>query len=118
MSKRSNLSENLRAFQQQRCITQAEFAQAMNVPKSTLQAIMLGGNTTLETLIRLADALNITLDTLVFDENLPQKIGVIGWLLTGVSWYEALPEENKEKLQYHLGEIMELLRCKDKCDSK
>ena len=41
----------------------------MGIPKSTVQAIMMDGNTTVDTLIRMANALNISLDDLVFGES-------------------------------------------------
>ena len=75
---------------------------------------MLGGNTTLETLIHLADALDMTLDELVFDADIPEKAGVLRWVLTGVGWYAAQPGEKREKLCYHFGEILKLLECDSK----
>ena len=109
MKRRNNLSINLKAFQKARHITQTEFAQALDLPKSTLQAVMLDGNTTLETLIHMANALDVTLDELVFDSCLPEKEGMIRWLLTGANWYAEQPAEGQEQLRYHIRSILELL---------
>lgn len=109
MKRTNNLSNNLKAFQKARHITQTEFAQALDMPKSTLQAVMLDGNTTLDTLIHLADALDVSLDELVFSADLPEKYGMIQWLLDGVGWYAALSAERQEGLRYHILGILELL---------
>ena len=110
MKRRNNLSNNLKAFQKARHITQTEFAQALDLPKSTLQAVMLDGNTTLETLIHMANALDVTLDELVFDSCLAEKEGMIRWLLTGASWYAEQTAEGQEQLRYHIRGILELLK--------
>ena len=109
VKRKNNLSNNLKAFQKARHITQTEFAQALNMPKSTLQAVMLDGNTTLETLIHLADALDVSLDELVFSTDVPKKEGVLRWLLAGLSWYASQSPERQELLLGHIKGILELL---------
>ena len=109
MKRNNNLSNNLRAFQKARHVTQAEFAQALDVPKSTLQSVMLDGNTTLDTLIHLADALNVTLDELVFEADLPGREGVMRSLLISADWYANLSPEQQKMLCYHLGGLIKLL---------
>ena len=112
MKRSSNLSKNLKAIQDARQITQAEFAQALDMPKSTLYAVMVDGNTTLETLIHLANALDVTLDELVFDTELPEKCSVVRWIMRGVGWYKDQPKEKREMLCGYMREIVHLLENK------
>lgn len=109
MKRNNNLSNNLRALQKARRVTQSEFAQALDMPKSTLQAVMLDGNTTLDTLIHLADALGVSLDELVFAEDLPERDGVVHWLLDGVRWYADQPADRQEQLRFHIEGILKIL---------
>ena len=117
MKRTNNLSNNLRAFQKARHVTQTEFAQKLDVPKSTLQSVMLDGNTTLDTLIHLADALNVTLDELVFKSDLPERDRVLEALLVSAEWYANQSPERQRRLRYHIGGIMELLTREEVLDT-
>ena len=113
MARTNNLSHNLRAFQQARNSTLTEFSRALSVPKSTLQSVMLDGNTTLDTLIHMAEALDVTLDQLVFGADVDEQCSLTHWLLTGASWYEKQPAARQEKLHYHIDAILDLLENED-----
>ena len=63
---RNNLSKNLRDFQTEMRKTLMEFSKEPGIAKSTVQSAMEGGNTTLDTAIRMAEQLGVTLDDLVF----------------------------------------------------
>lgn len=117
MKRSNNLSNNLKALQKARHVTQAEFAQELDMPKSTLQSVMLDGNTTLDTLIHLADALNVTLDDLVFETDLSGREGLIGSLLVSADWYAGQSAERQELLRYHIGGIMKLLTREEVLDT-
>ena len=105
----NNLSTNLKTLQEGRGQNLTEFSRELCIPKSTLQSVMTDGNTTLDTLIRIANALNTSLDELVFSEmDVEQKDRLLS-LLDGLDWYLILPEGRQEQLCYHLREIQKLM---------
>ncbi len=111
MEKSNLLSSNLRAYQTARNKSLLEFSDELGIPKSTVQSIMLYGNTTLDTLIRLAKALDVSLDELAFGD-LPTKqkqLHDLQYFLHEVSWFTKLPPEKQEMFCYHLGELLRLL---------
>ena len=52
MEKCNNLSKNLKAYQNIRSLSLMEFSKELDIPMSTLKAILKDGNTTLATAIR------------------------------------------------------------------
>lgn len=48
-----------------------ELAKIADIPKSTLQSIRHNGNTTIDTAVRISDALGLSLDSLVRDTHIP-----------------------------------------------
>ena len=96
VERNNNLSKNLRAFQQARSQSLAEFSRTLGIPKSTLQSVMLDGNTTLDTLIHLADALH-------------EKLNFTRCLLSGAAWFSGLPPALQKKLHLYIDEILDLI---------
>ena len=76
MEKSNFLSENLKAYQMAHSKSLLEFSEELGIPKSTIQSIISDGNTTLDTLIRMAKALDASLDELVFGD-LPAKQNIM-----------------------------------------
>ena len=109
MKRKNLLSDNLRAFQRARHITQAEFARELDVPKSTLQTVMESGNTTLDTLINISERLNISLDELVFGTELPNRERLVEALLHSLSWFAEQPAARQKALCYHFNSILNIL---------
>ena len=109
MERSNHLSKNLKAFQQERGKAQAEFSEELGIPKSTVQAIMVDGNTTVDTLIRMANALNVSLDDLVFGELPLKKMYDVQRFLCDVGWFMKLNAEKQGKFRYHLGGLLKLL---------
>ena len=66
MDRTNQLAQRLHELQFDRRMTQAQFSREIGLPRSTLQSIMTDGNTTVDTLIRIANALEVSLDELVF----------------------------------------------------
>lgn len=109
MQRKNNLSKNLKTLQKVRHITQAEFARELDMPKSTLQTVMMDGNTSLDTLIHIANALNISLDELVFGERPSEREWLIGALFNCIGWFAGQSAERQKKLHYHIDGLMNLL---------
>ena len=109
--KRTNyLSENLRAYQKMKGCTQAEFSAELGVPTSTLQTLMYSGNTTLDTLLHLAEAMDISLDELVLCRRSPEVDKRIRQLMQEFAWYSEMTEERQQAVWYHVCELVRLVK--------
>ncbi len=109
MKRDSHLSDNLKAYQGEQRKTLSEFSREIGVAKSTLQSVMADGNTTVDTLIRIANALGVTLDELVFGNIQRVEVDAVRKVLSEVEWYVQIPREKQEKIIYHLSELMKLI---------
>lgn len=106
MEKRNHLSDNLKAYQKARSLSMAEFSEELGIPKSTMQSIMAEGNATMDTVLRLSERLGVPLDKLVHDEHLSENLGLAQWLLRGLEWYTALPQEKQTAVAFHVNELL------------
>ena len=109
MERTNHLSDNLKAYKEGMGKSLSDFARELSIPKSTIQAAMADGNTTLDTLIRIANALGVSLDELVFGTVSIEAAGKARCLLRQVEWYHFLPADKQEAFQYHFGEILKLM---------
>ena len=109
MERSNRLSDNLKAFQQERRKTQAEFSKELGIPKSTVQSVMVDGHTTVDTLIHMANALDISLDELVFGELSVRRERDVLRFLNEIDWFIKLTADKQEKFKYHLEELLKLL---------
>ena len=109
--KRQNyLSENLRAYQKMKGCTQAEFSAELGVPTSTLQTVLYSGNTTLDTLLHLAEALDVSLDELVCCRQNPQGYAWFRQMMQGFGWYVEMDEERQNAVWYHVCQLIQLVK--------
>ncbi len=106
MAKINNLSNNLKSYQKDFGYTLSEFSNELDIPRSTLQAIMIDGNTTLATLIHIASVLNVSLDELVFGNTFPLNQTSICHILKSMSWYTNLSEDKQNSIIFHINEIL------------
>lgn len=106
MEKSNNLSNNLKAYQQARNLSLIEFSEELSIPKSTLRSVMRDGNTTLDTAIRLAEGMGVSLDDLVYDKRLPERLSLGQLVLRGLEWYTSLSAETQATVASLLNEIM------------
>lgn len=81
----------------------SDFARELSIPKSTIQAAMADGNTTLDTLIRIANALGVSLDELVFGTVSIEAAGKARCLLRQVEWYHFCQRTSKRLFNIILG---------------
>lgn len=109
MEKENFLSENLKACQRSRGMSLMEFAEELDVPKSTLRAILKDGNTTLETAIRIAVNMGIGLDRLVHDRQFSEKQLILVHLEWVGDWFMSLPKETRGKIARLIAEIWTLI---------
>lgn len=68
MERKSRLADNLNAYRIVHHLSLEKFALKLKIPKTTLQSAISSRNATLYTLVRIANALNCSLDELVFGQ--------------------------------------------------
>lgn len=90
--------------------TQAEFSAELGVPTSTLQTLLYSGNTTLDTLLHLADVMDISLDELVLSRQRPEVDARIRQLMQEFAWYSEMNEDRQSAVWYHVCELMRLVK--------
>lgn len=108
MKKHEIFARNLETIRKINGQSLAEFAQEIGVPKSTLQSIRLSGHTTLDTATRIADGLNLPLDSLVGDVQLSEKLDIAEYLLRTVDWFRTLSSSEQEETILHFRNILEV----------
>ena len=113
LERNNRLSDNLKAYQTTKKKTLAEFSEELGIARSTVQSIMADGNTTVDTLIRLADALHTSLDDLVFGELPIKRLDDIQHFLKNIGWFTKLSPQQQRKFRYHLCELLKLLEYGD-----
>ncbi|MBR2132601.1 MAG: helix-turn-helix transcriptional regulator [Oscillospiraceae bacterium] len=109
MDKHRNFAKNLAAIRNAREESLAEFSKELGVPKSTLQAILNEGNTTLYTALHISERLNISLDELANDTTLSQRFDVFHNILRSLHWFSSLSQTQQEAVKYHLYQILEVM---------
>lgn len=106
--KHNHLAENLRLHQHLRGASLAEFSEELGIARSTVQSILSDGNTTVDTLVRMANAIDVSLDELVFGA--PAAAQPDCRLLTAPYWFAALPPEKQADFWGYAGRLRDLLR--------
>lgn len=111
MDKQETFAQNLETIRKINGQSIAEFAKAADIPKSTLQSIRLNGHTTLDTAIRISNALGVPLDSLVGDDHMTEKIDLIQHILKSIDWFQTLSAADQEEVLFHFRKILEVV-CK------
>ncbi len=101
------LSNNVKALRIARGSTLVEFAQELQISKSTLQKIEMTGNTTIATISWMATTLGISPEELLLNKAMPKTLSTMQWLLQGTDTLSHLSPEKRKRIIYHLIEIDE-----------
>ena len=110
MERINRLAENLRIYQRERGKTMAEFSAELGIARSTLQSVMMDGNTTADTLIRVANGLNVTLDELVFgDGSKPAQTDRMQGMLDHMDFYVRMSAQKRLRFREYLDKLLNLL---------
>ena len=108
--KRTNLlSANLRMYRKMKNLTLTEFSQEIDIPKSTLRAVLKDGNTTLDTAMRISAGMKAPLDRLVYDEQFSDRLFILEHMEKSGSWLASFPEEKREKIAKLLAKVWEVM---------
>ena len=116
MERDNHLSDNLKAYQRARDETLTEFSSYLGIARSTLRSVMVDGNTTVDTLVRIANALGVTLNELVFGRVPPAWMDRLQGLVSTMGWYVQLPAYKQGLLLYHLSGICLLMGEEETCE--
>ena len=108
MEKHSRLAENLRLYQKMRDKTLAELSAELGVARSTVQSILTDGNTTVDTLVRMHNSTQLSLDELVFGKNTDETRR--SGLFDIIRWFQNQPSEKQSQIASHLSALFELTR--------
>ncbi len=103
------LSQNLKAYQSLHKLSLADFSKMLDVPQSTLKAILKDGNTTLETVIRISRKLNCSLDMLIYDKDMPDKLFILHHMEQAGMWFTGLNDEAKEAIAHQVMKVWEVM---------
>lgn len=90
----------MKALKEARRLSLTEFSEELRIPRTTLQSVMDGGQTTLDTACRISDAVRIPLSALTDGTLSPERVDILHCWLTCLSWYGELSVE-KQELAYH-----------------
>ena len=110
MKRNNNLSSILKSYQNLRNISVAEFSKELDIPDSTLRALLKDSNTTLDTAVRISNSLGISLDNLVFDNSFSNKLFILRYMGNIINWHDSFPTDKKEKLASLMADIWEVLK--------
>ena len=108
--KSRNFAENLKNLRVALNLSYTEFSQALDIPKTTLQSIMEGGQTSLHTAMHISDKLDVPLDTLTNGCLSPQQIRQLDGFMSYLGWYDRLPEEKQKIAWYHVFSPLQLMQ--------
>lgn len=109
MEKTNHLSDNLRTYQYAQGKSLAELSMEFGIARSTVQSVMADGNTTLDTLIRIACAMHCSLDKLAFGGQPAKQTDGVRSFMGRLEWFAGLPTETQEKFVFHLLKMLKLL---------
>ena len=103
------LSQNLKAYQNFRELSLYEFSRELDIPKSTLRSILKEGNATLDTAIQISKSLGISMDMLVLDKTMPDKLFILKNIEKANNRLSELPVEKKHEIASLMSKIWEVI---------
>jgi len=109
MKEYNHLARNLRSYKAAKNLTTKQLSSELDIPEATLRNVMKDGNTTLDTVIRISKGLDISLDMLINDADLPDKLIVLKQIQRAGSWLAELPPEKSDKIAALIAEIWEVM---------
>lgn len=105
MEKKNLLSENLKAYQKSQKLSLLEFSKELDIPKSTLRAVLQDGNTTLDTTLRISEHMSMGLDSLVHDRQFSDKQFIMKHIEQADGWIATFPDQKKAEIAALLAEL-------------
>lgn len=110
MNDPNNFGANLKVLKEESQLSLSQFSEVLQLPKSTLQSVMEGGQTSLDTACRISNALGIPLSVLTNGSLSPKKATVLRGVLSGLQWYKELPLSEQEVFAHNFAQLLEVLQ--------
>lgn len=105
-----NFANNLNTIRRFKNYSLKEFAQRLDIPKSTLQSILEDGNTSLNTALYIAERLEVPLSTLTGEIIPAELLDSILALMKCLSKFADLPGEAQDEIIFNIRGIVEVLK--------
>ncbi len=102
--------DSLIRIKKERNLSLTNFSKETCVARSTLQAILRDGNTTLDTACRISNSLNMPLSSLIDEPSSNYINEYLNHLLNLLDWYTDLPASQQELIQNAVTVILDILR--------
>ncbi len=110
MNAQQNLAKNLSQQRVSLRMSLEEFSQELGIPKSTLHSILKTGNTTVNTLVQIAQHLHISIDALL-GTNLSEDPSTPCMVFFPLfDCYSKLPAERQSLFRIYLSLLLEVLQ--------
>ena len=106
----ANLGTNLRNLRAARGLSLAEFSQELAIPKTTLQSILEGGQTSLYTALNISRKLSIPLDTLTNGTLTAGQFERLDSFVASLGWYDKLQKKQKKEAYHHIYALIQLMQ--------
>ncbi len=108
----SRFSQNLDSIRKAHHKSVKEFAEELGVPKSTLHPIIKNGNTTLNTAIQIANALDEPLDDLINGDFILGETRLSKSARDLINVFSHLDAKQQDSAIYHMTELLKIVRKK------
>lgn len=110
MDKHKIFANNLKAIRKAKGLTIAEYSAMLDIPRSTLQNVLVDGHMTLDTAVRISEHLDVSLDALMGDELLAERLGLLQMMIAGITWFADLSADDQTLVLRNIHEILALVQ--------
>lgn len=111
MRQTNNIADTLKALQAQKGMNMAEFANEIGIPPSTLHSVETSGNTSLNTLLQIADGTGKSLDELVYGvKHDSESQEAERFILRLLEFFSQLSQDEQAEAEFHFKELVRLFQ--------
>ena len=110
MNNPSNFQANLQLMKTRSNLSLTQFSEMAQVPRSTMQSVMKGGQTTLDTACRIANSLGMPLSILTGGILTVEQADMLHGALMLLDLYRELPEEKQAQLRLAVNILLEVFQ--------
>ena len=104
-----NFRSNLRLLKKWRKLSLTKFSEEAHIPRSTMQSILEGGQTSLDTACRISHCLQIPLSLLTQGILTSAETDLLHEMMKVLSWYNDLPALEQKKAKQGLNILLDVL---------
>lgn len=104
-----NFANNLMSIKEMRSISLAEFSKELAIPKSTLQDVLKGGDTSLHTALHIANHLGVPLSSLTNEPFRDNCTDIIPAIMKCFDSFAHLSSEKQREVVSHILSILDAI---------